>query len=144
MGVSFTVEDGYGTENVARVTERGQLVVSNINFEEAYNAVANVNNQAFNLVTPDSDKQFVITAILLYANKNVGTNDATIEIYEAEDDNDTTVAKSILQVEMPKQTTRDIVGLNLIVTEGRWVNIKTDDNTIYSTIFGYYVDAAES
>jgi hypothetical protein len=73
--------------------------------------------------------------------QGVGASDATVDVYEADSATETTVTKSILAIEMLKNTARDITGLNLIVTEGKWVNIKTNDNTIFATLMGYYVDA---
>ncbi len=40
---------------------------------------------------------------------------------------------------MLKQTSRDFVGLNLVINEGKWLNIKTDDATIFASVLGYYV-----
>ena len=125
----------------AQVTSRGQLVTAPLDFSSAYNATADVINTGYNLVTPQTSKRFVITDILLYANRNVGVNDATVEIYEASSDSSTTVDKSLFLAEMVRQAARDLTGLNLLVTEGKWVNIKTDDDDIFATIMGYYIDA---
>ena len=141
MTISTNIEDGWGTGTKACVSTRGQLVVGPLDFSTAYTATANVINTAFNFVPPIANKRFVITDILLYANKGIGTGDATIVLYEADGVSETTSTKDILNIEMVKQTSRDITGLNLIVSEGKWVNIKTDDNTIFATIMGYYVDA---
>ena len=141
MTLKINIKDGKGGAGEACVTHRNQLVVAPLDFSTAYAVTASVINTAFNFVGPQSGKQFIITDILLYANKGVGANDAAVDLYEATGDAETTVSKSILSIEMLKQTSRDISGLNLIVTAGRWVNIKTDDNTIFATIMGYYVDA---
>lgn len=34
-----------------------------------------------------------------------------------------------------------MTGVRLAVTQGRWVNVKTNDNNVSSTIMGYYADA---
>ena len=141
MTIDVKLKDGEGRGHEAAVTYRKQLVVAPLDFSEAYTATAILVDTAFNFVGPKADKQFVITDIMLYANKGVGASDATVEVYEADADNTTTVHKSILLMEMLKQTSRDLTGLNLIITEGKWVNIKTDDNTVFATIMGYYVIA---
>jgi len=42
---------------------------------------------------------------------------------------------------MPKNTTRDITGLNLLTSPGVWINIKTNDDIIYVTLMGYYINS---
>ncbi len=127
--------------NIAMVTRQGQVITAPIAYSGAYNAEANLDDTAFNLVVPIAGKRFVLTDILLYANKGVGVNDATVQLYEATAPDTTTVYRAILTFEMVKQTARDFTGLNLICSEGRWINIKTDDNTIFATVTGYYIDA---
>jgi hypothetical protein len=139
MSIDVKVKDGWGTGNSACVTERGQLVTAPLAYSEVFTVIAALNNVAFNFVSPLSKHRFVITDILLYANKGVGASDATVDVYEADSATETTISKSILSIEMLKQTSRDITGLNLIVSPGKWINIKTDDNTIFATIMGYYV-----
>jgi len=141
MTISTNIEDGSGTSNKACVSSRGQLITGPIEFSAAFTVTANVVDTAFNFVPPIANKRFVLTDILLYANKAVGAGDATVELYEAAGDTVTTVTRAILTLEMVKQTSRDMTGLNLICSEGFWINIKTDDNTIFATIMGYYVDA---
>jgi len=141
MGIHVKIKDGWGGGTEACVTERGQLVTAPLEFSSAYPVTASIDDTAFNFVPPISGKQFVITDILLYANKSVGVNDATVEVYEATSATEITVDKSILAIEMLRQSSRDNTGLNLIVSPGRWVNIKTNDNTIFATIMGYYVGA---
>lgn len=138
MSIDTRLIDGKGKGHVATVTNKGQLVTAPLSFSEAYTQEVNATATAFNFVGPKEGKQFVITDILLYADKNVGVNDASVQIYEADSDTETTITKTILDIEMVKQTSRDITGLNLIITAGKWVNIKTDDATIFATIMGYY------
>lgn len=141
MTISGIIEDGDGTSSLAKVTSRGELVTGRFDYSTAYAVTVNATATAFNFVGPIAGKRFVITDIILYANKNVGAADATVDVYEATASDSTTISKSILAIEMLKQTSRDLTGLNLIVTEGRWVNIKTDDDIIYATLMGYYVKA---
>lgn len=128
------------TGNSTLITSRGQLVTGALDYSTAYTVEANVINTAFNFVGPIIGKRFVLTDVLLYANKGVGAADATVELYETTSATSTTVERAILTMEMLKQTSRDMTGLNLICTAGRWINIKTDDNTVFATIMGYYVN----
>lgn len=141
MPIQVLLSDGFGNGITAGVSSRGQLVTGPLDFSTAYAVTASVDDTAYNFVPPKSGKRFVITDILLYANKGVGVADATVAVYEADSATSTAVTKSILAIEMLKQTARDITGLNLIVSEGKWVNIKTDDNTVFATMMGYYVSA---
>ncbi len=141
MSISSHIKDGKGTSALACVTSRNQLVTAPLEFSKMYSAFAGVINTAFNIVPPLTDRQFVITDIILYANKSVGTGDATVTIYEANSPDTLTVDETVFQQEMVKQTSLALTGLNIIVTTGKWVNIKTDDNDIFVNMAGYYVDA---
>jgi hypothetical protein len=138
--IDTKIASGDGNGKIAKVSRYGQLVTAPIDYSLAYNATAAVANTAYNLVGPVSGKRFVIDSILLYANKNVGAGDATVEVYEATGADVTAVSKSIFTAEMVKQTSRDITGVNIIVSAGKWVNVKTDDDDVFATITGYYVD----
>lgn len=141
MAVRARLEDGSGTGTQAIVTTRGELVVGNVDYSSAYNALADVINTGYNLVPPKTHKEFVITGIALYADKDVGVNDATITVYESDGPTSTTELKVILNLELPEKTYRDLLGLRILVSEGVWVNVKTDDDDIYATVFGYYLEA---
>lgn len=140
MSIDVKLIDGAGNGTTAKVSPYGHLVVGASNFSTAYAVTVALDNTGYNFVPPKAGFQFVITGLLLYANKNVGTGDATVVVYEASSPSTTTADKTVLTTEMLKQTSRDITGLNLIVTAGKWVNIKTDDNTVFSSLLGYYVE----
>jgi len=124
------------------VTSRGQLIVSPIDFSTAYAVTMDAVNTAFNFTIPIVDKKFVLTDILIDAGKNVSASTAgTVVIYEATAVDSTVVDREILTFEMLKNTNRVITGLNLLCSEGRWINIKTTDATMTATLLGYYVDA---
>lgn len=139
MSLKIELKDGHGDGYTQKVSKWGIAATGAIDFSVSYPVTASVINTAYNFVGPQAGKQFIVTDIMLYANKNVGANDATVEIYEADGVDSTTVYKSVLVTEMLKQTSRDFIGLNLLVTQGKWLNIKTDDNTIYASVLGYYV-----
>jgi hypothetical protein len=141
MVIKNKLVDGRGRGHLVRVSSRGQLITAPLDFSDTYTQEVNATATAFNFIGPVTGKQFVITDILLYANKDVGVNDASVQIYEATSASSTTESKTILDIEMVKQTSRDITGLNLLTSEGVWLNIKTDDATIFATLMGYYVDA---
>lgn len=140
--INTKITDGTGNHYRAKVTMRGQLVTAPLSFSEPYTATVNATGTAFVLAAAKTGKRFVITDILLDADKNVSASTAgTIVLYEATASDSTTAAKTILSIEMLKNTDRAITGLNMIVTENVWLNIKTTDATIYATVLGYYVEA---
>lgn len=128
----------------AKVTSRGELVTGHLSFSKAYNATASVINTGYNAIAPRAGNIFVITDILIYANKDIGVNDASIVIYTANSPTSTTAIESLISAEIKANTARDLTGLNLLVPNGVWVNVKTDDNTVYFTIMGYYVEGSDS
>lgn len=141
MVANVEIKDSRGTGCAARVTKRGQLITSPLDFSIMYPKKLDVINTAFNYVGPISKKTFVITDMILYANKDVGPNDAIVDIYEADSETSTTILRSIFQTEIPKYSTFVLTGLNLITSEGVWINGKTNDNSIFTNIGGYYIDA---
>lgn len=143
MAIISKIQDASGTSNKVRVTSRGQLVTGSLEFSTASSAILDTDDTPVNFWAPIAKKNFIITDILLFADKNVGVNDATVTIYETSvGPASATQTKVLLTTQMLKQTSRDFIGLNLEVTSGRWVNAVTDDNNVYVTIMGYYVDVA--
>lgn len=121
------------------VTKSGQLVTGEIDFSTFYTATAGTDNVAVNLVPPKAGMNFIITAIVLSANRNVGANGAVVDLFEnSVGPTDGTVAKQIFQDEIAKQTRATLTGLNIKVTAAHWVNIKTDDDDVRGNIAGYY------
>ena len=141
MPIDVILKNGKGIAHKAKITSRGQQVTGPLGFTKMHEVEAITINTAFNIVPPITGKQFVITIIDLYADKNVGPNDATVEMYEANSIDDTTVLETVYKKQMPKNRDIGLPGLNIIISEGVWLNIKTDDNIIFANIGGYYVDA---
>lgn len=140
MSLKIEIEDGRnGSKTTAQVTPRGQLVTAPLEFSESYFTLVNVDNQAFNLVSPLARKQFVVTGMSISASRSVGTAGALVEIYEAAGESLTAVSKALLTVDVARSTT-ETMALNFITTPGRWINVKSGDSDVYVTIFGYYVD----
>ena len=145
MSVKTYIGDALGKGTCAGVTRYNQLITGAASYSKFYNVKAEVDDTGYNLVGPINGEQFVITSIVLYANKNVGAGDATVVLYEnSVGPTDTTETSVIITQEMLKQTTVVIPDLNLIVEEGRWVNIKTDDDDVFCNLAGYYVPVPQA
>lgn len=122
----------------AKVTEFGQLVTSPIDYSISSQIVALVADLPYTLVNPEHGRSIIITSILLTANKDVGVNDATVTLYSSSTSTATT-GSDILQIELARNGQLPLTGLNLRIDSGLFLNVKTDDTTVYATVFYYRV-----
>lgn len=138
--VNAQITDGQGAGHKAKVTNAGQLVVAPIHYSSSQFVNLAVNGQGYTFYEPKADCKFVITDIIAIADRNV-TTDCVIDIYEADDLNSATIGKSIFQLDMLKNTTIVMNGLNIIMSStGVFVNAKTDDANGLVTISGYHIE----
>jgi hypothetical protein len=99
------------------------------------------NNVAVNIIPPLAFRMFVITAIILSGDRSIGNDGAVTDIFETSiGPTDGTIETRILQEEIAKQTRMVISGLEIHVTPGVWVNVKSDDVIVRANIAGYYLD----
>lgn len=127
--------------HVAKVTHSGELVVAPVLPNESKHQTMAIIDTAYSFASPVSGKKMRLENILIYANKGVGTNDATVIIYTANSLTSLIAIDTILEIELPKYSSRDLIGLNLQLPEGIFLNAKTNDNTIFMTMMGYYLEA---
>jgi hypothetical protein len=141
MGVDASIKCGIsGTR--ALVNKNNQLVTGDIEFSKFYTAQNASDNVAVNVVAPKAGKNFVITAIILSGDRAIAANGAVTDIFENDTGpTDGTVNKQVITEEIAKQTRMVATGLNIKVTEGRWINMKADDTVVRVNIAGYYIDA---
>lgn len=124
------------------VTKSGALVTSPIEFDEtAYHKMALINT-AYNFALPRAGKQFILTGFIAVSDKNI-TADALVEIYEADSETSTTVLKELPKFTLTKNSNVSPTPLRTKVSPGVFVNAKTDDENIYLTMFGYYINSIE-
>ncbi len=97
-------------------------------------------NAGFNFYEPLPGKQFVITAVLLRADKDVSNvSDATVVIYEADSTDSITVDKTLIQFAVVRDVIITSTPLRILVAEGKFINGKTTDAGIHMTVTGYYI-----
>ena len=138
--IKTNLVDGTGTGNRARVTAFGQVITGPVSYNSVATQDMDVATQVYNFVIPQAGHRIVIDGLLLYANRNVGVNDATVTIYESTGGPDSAVvSQTILNTEMAKQTRADIIGINFLCSEGSWINASTDDDDVFLTVLYYYV-----
>ena len=118
----------------------GQLVTTAYAYDEvSFNELA-ANDTAYNFYKPRAHHQFIITGIMAKADKQVsGSVDAVVEIYEASSVSSTVVEKVLYQDAMVEGDRLSLIGLNIVVREGFFINAKTSDDDIHMNIMGYYI-----
>ncbi len=143
MAVETKIRDAaLGTDKGAGVTSRGQLVVAPLSFNEPYYQSLSVPATAYNFIAPISGKRFVIDGVIFSSDKGVSsTNGAVIKIFEADAFNSSVSTKDIFTLDIGRLDKGSIPSLNVITSEGIWINATTDDATTNVTILGYYVKA---
>ena len=137
--VKVQIEGNSG--RLAEVSPSGALAVVPPSFNLIeFNELAAINT-AYNFYTPRPGKQFIVTNIFAYGDKEVASNtNATVEIYEASSSSSTAVDKIIMQFEIGQNEFHPFTSLNLLVNVGVFVNAKTNDDDVHMNILGYYVD----
>ena len=128
--------------NEALVTDLGQLVVAPFSPSNFYLGSTVSNNVPVNVVIPKKKHKFIITSIILSADRSVAQNGAVTTIFEnGIGPTGTAVEKVIITEEIAKQTRMTATGLNIEVTEGKWINVVSDDVIVRCNIAGYFVGA---
>ena len=95
----------------------------------------------YNFFLPQSQKQFVITGFLAVGDQQItGNANANVIIYEAADRDTATVDKILIQFVVKQDQDIAMPGIRILVSAGKFVNAKTDDDDVHMTIMGYYID----
>ena len=138
MSLWVKLRDGHGQSGRGRVTSRGEVITS------LYEASTPVNkdlvdvNTAYNFFTPKIGNELVVTNVVVNASRSVSVLGALISVYEATTVSTATVSKLLFQFDLARQQIVSIPGLQVLVTEGRWLSAKTDSANVLITIAGYY------
>lgn len=129
----------------AKVTKYGQLVTAPLDYSSLIQEKLSLINVAYNLLEPTQGQQIVITGIILTANRLVGVNDATVDLYLADSETEQAFSPddAVLSLELEKNGKLPLTGLNIITQEGKWINAKTNDNDIFITLLYYRVPVNE-
>lgn len=130
----------------AIVTSSGQLVVAPLHFDETKFQELSVADAIVNFYLPKPKQQFIITGMRIKANRAVSnTVDATIVIFEADSSTSGgaggTPDKVLHQEALIRGEGANLFPVNILVNEGAYINAKTDDASVFITIFGYYIEA---
>lgn len=141
MSVQMSIVGASGA--TAEVTPNNELVVGPVSYDETVFkelAGTQIAGNTYNFYEPKAGKQFVITLIVAYGDKQVGTStNATVKVYEATDTDDLVPDKILVQFEIGQNQSLVLPALRLLVNPGVWINATTTDDDIHMTIMGHYI-----
>ena len=122
----------------AKVTDRGQVVVAPLDFSIPSSISLVCASTAYNFAAPKSNKIFIITDIIISSGSGASQ---IVDLYEANSETSLTVQKQIFNLDMSAKTYVPLTGLNWKLTQGFWLNAKSNGTTAMVTIAGYIADA---
>ena len=132
--------DGRGTESRACVTSIGQLITAPFAYDLTEFREMSLADTAFSFYLPKAGEQFVITGIRIKAGRFVSnTIDATIIIYEAPSSVSLTEDRILFEEALIRGEDVTFLPTNILVNEGKFINAKADDTTIFINITGYFI-----
>ena len=137
MTLKALIKDGSGAGNLAGVSIGNELIVGGVGDNITVFKAMNVTGTAFKFFNPISDAVLFITSILL-STPAAATN---IDIYEASSATSTVIDKEIISINTSSKQFIIIpfpFGGFPSVTQGEFLNAKTDNATVNMTIIGYY------
>lgn len=108
----------------------------------SFNATLGTDDTVVNVVPAKADYVFCLTALLFTGNKNINTNvDATVQVYIGASETTTAANadRALITVPVAQSSSRDITGILLETTEGKWINAVTSDDDVFVTALGYYI-----
>lgn len=145
MPVRNMIVDGHGSGRRAVVTQYGELAVGQLHYSSSVSANLDVVDTAYNLVGPlGQQEHIIITGIALTANRNVGTSDASIQLYTSTIGPDSRTQETLLiQTELAKNDTLVLNPIAIEVPPGRWINAETNDDDVFVTLLYYYISEFE-
>lgn len=136
--IAASLIDGETFQHV-KVTPKGELVTAPIEHTDPVFQSMTVNDQAYNFFINQIGFQIVITDIIAFGDRSVGTAGSAVVIYEATATDSTVATKTILQLDIGKNASFVATGLNYFMSQGVFINAKMDDNNVNLTIGGYRV-----
>jgi len=141
VSIPVTVEDGGGKGRKLTLSPNGEVLTRSFDYSDPVFNDMDLPDTAYNFFRALGEKQYVITAIALSTNKNIGVNGATVIVYEASDALTTTVDKVIHETNLLKNDRDNLTGLEWLVNKGKFISAKTDDDDVFATIAAYPIPA---
>lgn len=142
--IGIKLVDGNGTQKLASVNVDGVLAVGNLKPTESENQQLNLANTAFNFVKVKSKEKFVLTGVIINADRFVSANGADVVIYAANTADSITPLKIIFELDILRNQTIPILGSGQFeIGSGLFLNAKTTSGNINVTMLGYFLPATD-
>jgi hypothetical protein len=140
MTIPVRIEDGTGgTSRQVKLTELGELLTRAFDYSSSGFQKLDVINTAFNFVEARGREMFLLTDVILNGDQFVSVNGANVTIYEAASATTTSILKTIITVNVGRNQTVQLTGLQLDGTAGVFINAQTSSVNVNLTIAGYFV-----
>lgn len=141
MAVGFHIQNGRGTGSLAKVNAFGELATGAPEYDSSTSVTLGVVNTAYNVVDLRSDSYTVLTGLILTANKNVGANDATIQIYTSDEGPDSRTQRDLVfKTELTSKGSLVLLPMRVLVRPALWINAETDDDDVFVTAMYYRIN----
>lgn len=140
--IDVGISDGTGINGNAKVTKQHQLVVGPLKFSTPMSNLLGVADTPVKLVDPKAGNFLVLTDIIITANRNIGVNDATVTLYESDVSGAVQGAddRTVFTVEIAKNTSMILTGLNWKINTGKYLNGVTNDDDVFVNLSCYYAN----
>jgi len=137
LPIDSFIKDGNGKGSSAQVSNNGEMLVRPFyTFNTSYRVVLSTTNMT-NILSPSAGNNFIITSIILNADKNV-TSSAVVTLSESQTFAGTST-KDLVTLDITKNTTVPLTALSLKISDGKFINAITDDATVNITLLGYFM-----
>jgi len=123
----------------AAVSGNGEVRVAPLKPNQLLHNKMDTIDTAYVFAIPFIGQRMIMENVLISTDNFIGVNGADVTIYLATTP-DATTGTTLMEFNIPKNHSRDIVGLNLAIDEGFYLLAKTNDATVYATMMGYYED----
>ncbi len=137
MTIKTQIEGNSGF--IADVTKQGSLKIIPQEFNEI-NKQTIIDANAVNFFKPRAGKHFIMSGIIVNTDRKVGVNGALVDIYESDTEDGTTIAKSIISIDLPQNTTAPILNIFTETSEGVFINGKANDFDVNVSVLGFFVN----
>lgn len=141
MALPINIKDT-ATGYQARVSQYGELIIGKVDYSAPYYAQIAIAATPTKILDGVAGKKFVVTDVLIAANKNFATATVseTVTIYEANPADLATNTKTFFKVDLLRNGRLVATGLNIITDTTRsLVGITPTSTEVDITIAGYYV-----
>lgn len=137
MTLKSTVKDGRGSNNLAGISNAGELVIKGFGDVKSNFQTLNSVVVGFNFFPPLAGQTFVMTTVIF----DTGGPASDITVYEAANATTLTADKTLFLASIPANQFIIMAlpfGGFLPITEGKFLNVKVSAQPVNITVMGFY------